>query len=40
MKEKRSRSSRIAEFLLWAAVAVGTAVLLVQLSDRFLPANF
>ncbi len=28
------------ELLLWAAVAVGTAVLLVALSDRILPANF
>lgn len=28
------------ELLLWAAIAVGTAVLLVALSDRILPANF
>ncbi len=28
------------ELLLWAAVAVGTAVILVALSERILPANF
>ena len=28
------------ELLLWAAVAVGTAVLLVILSEEILPANF
>lgn len=37
---KRSWRSRILELLLWAAVAVGTAVLLVSLSERLLPANF
>jgi hypothetical protein len=28
------------ELLLWTAVAIATAVILVALSDRILPANF
>ncbi len=28
------------EVLLWAAVAVGTTVMLVALSERILPPNF
>ena len=30
----------VLELLLWAAVAVGTAFILVSLTDRILPANF
>lgn len=37
---KRSWKSRTLELLLWAAVAVGTAVVLVMLSEKLLPANF
>lgn len=37
---KRSWKSRLAELLLWTAVAVLTAVILVVLSDRLLPPNF
>jgi hypothetical protein len=37
---KRSWRSRLLELLLWAAVAVGTAVFLVYASERWLPANF
>lgn len=34
------RRRRLLELLLWTAVAVGTAVLLVAASERWLPANF
>lgn len=37
---KRSWKSKILELLLWAAVAVATAVVLVMLSEELLPANF
>lgn len=37
---KRSWKSRLLELLLWAAVAVVTAVVLVMLSEEILPANF
>lgn len=37
---KRSWKSKVLELLLWAAVAVGTAVVLVMLSEEILPANF
>ena len=37
---KRSWRSRLLELLAWTAVAVLTAVILVQLSERLLPANF
>jgi hypothetical protein len=42
MNDRRRRSwrSRLLELLLWAAVAVATAVIMVLLSERFLPANF
>jgi hypothetical protein len=39
-RKRRSWRYRIAEFLVWAAVAVGTAVLLVYLTERFAPPNF
>lgn len=37
---KRSWRSRIGEFLIWASVAIGTAVAMVLLSEKLLPANF
>lgn len=37
---KRSWKSKLLELLVWAAVAVGTAVVLVMLSEKLLPANF
>ncbi len=37
---KRSWKSRVGEFLIWAAVALITAVVMVALSERLLPANF
>jgi hypothetical protein len=37
---KRPWKWRILELLFWAAIAVGTAVVLVALSDSILPANF
>jgi hypothetical protein len=37
---KRSWRSRLLELLLWAAVAMATAVFLVYASERWLPANF
>lgn len=36
----RSWKSKLGEFLLWAAVAVATAVIMVALSETLLPANF
>ena len=38
--EKRSWKSKLLELLLWAAIAVGTAVVLVALSEKLLPPNF
>jgi hypothetical protein len=32
--------SRLLELLVWAAVAVGTALLLIWLSGELLPSNF
>ena len=40
MKTKRPWKFRLAEFLLWFAVAVITAVVMVALSEKLLPANF
>lgn len=37
---KRSWKSKALELLLWAAVAVATAFVLVTLSEKILPANF
>jgi hypothetical protein len=37
---KRSWKSRIAELLVWATVAILTAVVLVRMSERLLPTNF
>ena len=40
MNEKRSWKSRLAEFALWATIAIVTAVILVLLSEQLLPENF
>lgn len=37
---RRSWGSRLAELLLWTAVAIGTAVLLVVVTERLAPPNF
>jgi len=37
---RRPRKALIAELVLWAAVAVATAVILVALSETLLPSNF
>jgi hypothetical protein len=39
-KRRRSWKSRLLELLLWAAVAVATAIILIVLSERLLPSNF
>ena len=39
-KKRRSWKSRLLELLLWAAVAIATAVILVVLSEQILPSNF
>jgi hypothetical protein len=36
----RSRKSRFFEFLFWVAIAVGTAVIMISLSETLLPENF
>ncbi len=37
---KRSWKSRLLELLFWIGIAVLTAVILVQVSERVLPPNF
>jgi hypothetical protein len=37
---RRSWKSRLLELLVWTAVAVGTALILIALSERLLPTNF
>jgi hypothetical protein len=37
---KRSWRSRLLEFALWAAVSIGTAIVLILLSEKLLPSNF
>lgn len=32
--------SRLAEFMVWTAVALLTAIMLVMVSETFLPSNF
>jgi hypothetical protein len=39
-KRRRSWRSRLLELLLWTAVAVGTAIVLIILSESLLPSNF
>ena len=39
-KKGRSWKSRLLELLLWVAVAIATAVILVMLSEQVLPSNF
>ncbi len=36
----RRRKFRLAEFMLWAIVALGIVVVLVKLSETLLPSNF
>ena len=38
-KSKRSRGSKLIEFLFWVALAVLTAWLMIQNIERILPAN-
>jgi hypothetical protein len=40
MNGRRSWRSRALEFLLWAALSIVTAVVMVSLSERLLPSNF
>jgi len=40
MNRRRSWRSRALELLLWTALSVVTAVLMVSLSERLLPSNF
>jgi hypothetical protein len=37
---KRSWKSILGELAMWALVSIATAVILVILADRLLPANF
>ena len=37
---KRSWKSRLAELALWVAVAIGTALFLVWVTERIAPPNF
>jgi hypothetical protein len=37
---RRSWKSRLLELLLWAAIAIATAVILVLVSEQILPSNF
>ncbi|HYI45825.1 MAG TPA: hypothetical protein VE174_10260 [Actinomycetota bacterium] len=39
-RTKRPWKLRLAELFLWFAVAVITAVIMVSMSERLLPANF
>ena len=40
MKTKRPMKWRLLEFALWAAIAIGTAVIMVAMSETLLPSNF
>ncbi|MGH2792450.1 MAG: hypothetical protein ACRDJ0_15885 [Actinomycetota bacterium] len=37
---RRTWKSRLLELLVWAAVSVVTALILIALSERLLPTNF
>lgn len=37
---KRSWKSRLGELALWALVSIATALILIQLAESLLPANF
>jgi hypothetical protein len=39
-RPRRSWRSKLLELLLWAAVSLVTAVVLISLSERLLPTNF
>jgi hypothetical protein len=36
----RSWKSKVGELLIWVAVAVATALIMIALSETLLPANF
>jgi hypothetical protein len=40
LRRRRSWGARLAELLLWVAVAVATAVALVIITERLAPPNF
>lgn len=40
MNRRRSRKSRALELLLWAALSLVMAAVMVSLSERLLPSNF
>ncbi|MFN2488937.1 MAG: hypothetical protein ABR529_04215 [Actinomycetota bacterium] len=40
MRRRRTWRARLAELLLWVAIAVGTAVALVVLTEKLAPPNF
>lgn len=40
MNEKRSWKSRLLELAFWIALSIVTAVIMVALSEKLLPANF
>lgn len=37
---KRSGKARLLEFALWFALSIATALIMIALSERLLPANF
>jgi hypothetical protein len=37
---KRSWKSRLGELLIWLTVSIATALIMIALSERLLPANF
>lgn len=39
-RRKRSWKSRLGEFLIWAFVAIGTALIMISMSETLLPSNF
>ncbi len=39
-RSRRSWRSRVLELLFWAAIAIGTALVLIALTERLLPTNF
>lgn len=39
-RRKRSWRSRLGEFAVWTAVAIGTALIMISMSETLLPTNF
>lgn len=39
-RRKRSWKSRLGELLLWTLVAIGTALIMISMSETLLPSNF